>query len=237
VAVERGRARRPRDRRICRGRAGRRHATGGAELLRRRHGGRRPGSGVLAEAVERVPRQHRRRHRDRRAIGLPGVQRAVRQSPGVRSFAGGAGRTGGAEPDARRHGRRPHRRRGTHRVGERRIGVSAAPRRGRGRGHRARGARAWGGQLALPLRRVPPRGQRRHPSKAIVTHFDRIGHVQIADAPGRNEPGTGRLDIDGYLRQLDALGYRGWVGLEYKPSGATTDSFAWLPADRRSTDA
>lgn len=74
------------------------------------------------------------------------------------------------------------------------------------------------------------------PGKAIVTNFDRIGHVQIADAPGRNEPGTGRLDIDGYLRQLDELGYAGWVGLEYKPSGATTDSFGWLPPERRSAD-
>ena len=72
------------------------------------------------------------------------------------------------------------------------------------------------------------------PGKAIATYADRIGHVQIADAPGRNEPGTGELDIDGFLRQLDGLGYAGWVGLEYKPSGSTVDSFAWLPPERRS---
>jgi hydroxypyruvate isomerase len=74
------------------------------------------------------------------------------------------------------------------------------------------------------------------PGKAIATYFDRIGHVQIADAPGRNEPGTGQLDIDSYLRQLDDLGYDGWVGLEYKPSGSTVDCFAWLPPERRSAN-
>jgi hydroxypyruvate isomerase len=72
------------------------------------------------------------------------------------------------------------------------------------------------------------------PGKAIATYLDRIGHVQIADAPGRNEPGTGELDIEGYLRQLDELGYAGWIGLEYKPSASTVDSFRWLPRERRS---
>jgi hydroxypyruvate isomerase len=62
----------------------------------------------------------------------------------------------------------------------------------------------------------------------------RIGHVQIADAPGRNEPGTGKLEIDRYLDRIAASGYDGWVGLEYKPSGASADSFDWLPRERRS---
>jgi hydroxypyruvate isomerase len=71
---------------------------------------------------------------------------------------------------------------------------------------------------------------------AVVTSLvDRIGHVQIADAPGRHEPGTGSLDIYGYLAKLAANGYGGFVGLEYKPSGASADSFAWLPRERRST--
>ncbi|HEV7418883.1 MAG TPA: TIM barrel protein [Mycobacterium sp.] len=61
-----------------------------------------------------------------------------------------------------------------------------------------------------------------------------IAHVQIADAPGRGEPGTGELDIDGYLSRIEAAGYRGWVGLEYKPTTPTTDeSLAWLPRERR----
>ncbi|SDW56008.1 hydroxypyruvate isomerase [Amycolatopsis xylanica] len=62
----------------------------------------------------------------------------------------------------------------------------------------------------------------------IAEHTGRIGHVQIADAPGRNEPGTGAIDLDGYLGKLAANGYDGFVGLEYKPSGASADSFKWL---------
>ena len=69
--------------------------------------------------------------------------------------------------------------------------------------------------------------------RAIATYGDRIAHVQIADAPGRHEPGTGSLDLDRYLGKLAAAGYRGWVGLEYQPSGASADSFAWLPRERR----
>jgi hydroxypyruvate isomerase len=69
----------------------------------------------------------------------------------------------------------------------------------------------------------------------VNAHARRIAHVQIADAPGRHEPGTGSLDIDGYLARLAANGYGGFVGLEYKPSGTSADSVAWLPRERRST--
>jgi hydroxypyruvate isomerase len=72
------------------------------------------------------------------------------------------------------------------------------------------------------------------PGKAIEEHGDRIGHVQIADVPGRHEPGTGSLDLDGLLARLAAAGYDGWVGLEYTPSGASADSFGWLPYQQRS---
>jgi hydroxypyruvate isomerase len=67
----------------------------------------------------------------------------------------------------------------------------------------------------------------------IARHSSRIGHVQIADAPGRHEPGTGTLPLDEHLSALEASGYTGWVSLEYLPSGATTDSFGWLPRERR----
>lgn len=60
---------------------------------------------------------------------------------------------------------------------------------------------------------------------------DRIGHVQIADVPGRGAPGTGRLDIDGYLRRLSDRGYRGNVSLEYR--AGTPDPFGWLAPARR----
>jgi len=62
-----------------------------------------------------------------------------------------------------------------------------------------------------------------------------IAHVQIADAPGRNEPGTGDLPLDRQLSDLQAAGYTGWVGLEYKPSDPADSaaSFSWLPRERR----
>jgi hydroxypyruvate isomerase len=69
--------------------------------------------------------------------------------------------------------------------------------------------------------------------QVIDTYGDRVAHVQIADAPGRHEPGTGALDLDRHLGRLAAAGYDGWVGLEYQPSGASADSFAWLPRERR----
>ena len=67
----------------------------------------------------------------------------------------------------------------------------------------------------------------------VATHASRVAHVQIADAPGRGEPGTGELDLAGHVDKLYAAGYRGWIGCEYKPTGASADSFGWLPPDQR----
>ena len=60
-----------------------------------------------------------------------------------------------------------------------------------------------------------------------------IGHVQIADVPGRHEPGTGEVNYGNVLRALEAAGYDGYVGLEYRPSGKTEDSLSWLPPEIR----
>jgi hydroxypyruvate isomerase len=68
----------------------------------------------------------------------------------------------------------------------------------------------------------------------IATHAGRIAHVQVADAPGRHEPGTGELELDRYLDQLDAAGYDGWTALEYKPAGDTLEGLTWLPRASRS---
>jgi hydroxypyruvate isomerase len=68
---------------------------------------------------------------------------------------------------------------------------------------------------------------------AIAKHAGVTSHVQIADWPGRGEPGSGRLDIDRYLTDLAGRGYAGWVGLEYKPTTDTETSLAWLPRQRR----
>lgn len=65
-------------------------------------------------------------------------------------------------------------------------------------------------------------------SSAITKYGDRVAHVQIADAPGRNEPGTGEIPIERYLGELQEAGYDGWIGLEYKPSNNTQDSFSWI---------
>ena len=55
----------------------------------------------------------------------------------------------------------------------------------------------------------------------------RIGHVQIADVPGRHEPGSGEINFDFLLHHLDAIGYSGWVGCEYNPKGDTAEGLTW----------
>lgn len=69
----------------------------------------------------------------------------------------------------------------------------------------------------------------------IAAHTARIGHVQIADAPGRHQPGTGTLPLSGYVEALYGRGYQGWVGLEYTPEGPSAETFTWLPATHRTT--
>lgn len=56
----------------------------------------------------------------------------------------------------------------------------------------------------------------------------RIAHVQFADTPGRHEPGTGEINFPYVFAALDRLGYEGWTAAEYRPSGRTVDSLAWL---------
>ncbi len=66
----------------------------------------------------------------------------------------------------------------------------------------------------------------------IETHLARIAHVQIADNPGRHEPGTGEIHYPFLFAHLDRLGYRGWVSAEYKPAGRTEEGLGWLDAAR-----
>jgi hydroxypyruvate isomerase len=61
-------------------------------------------------------------------------------------------------------------------------------------------------------------------------HLKRIGHIQIAGNPGRNEPDIGEINYPYLMQRLDALGYDGWVGAEYKPKGRTEDGLDWLRA-------
>jgi hydroxypyruvate isomerase len=55
----------------------------------------------------------------------------------------------------------------------------------------------------------------------------RIGHMQLADVPGRHEPGTGEINFDFLLAHIDRLGYTGWIGCEYNPQGDTVQGLAW----------
>jgi hydroxypyruvate isomerase len=64
-------------------------------------------------------------------------------------------------------------------------------------------------------------------------HLHRIGHIQIADNPGRNEPGTGEINYPFLFAHLRRIGYSGWVGAEYKPAGRTEDGLGWLEQARR----
>jgi hydroxypyruvate isomerase len=57
---------------------------------------------------------------------------------------------------------------------------------------------------------------------------DRIAHVQVADNPGRNEPGTGEINYRYVFAALDRLGYDGYVGCEYKPKATTTEGLGWM---------
>lgn len=59
-------------------------------------------------------------------------------------------------------------------------------------------------------------------------HLPRIGHVQLADNPGRNEPGTGEINYPYLFAHLDRIGYQGWVGCEYKPAQSTEAGLDWL---------
>ena len=62
----------------------------------------------------------------------------------------------------------------------------------------------------------------------IAARIDLIGHVQIADSPARNEPGTGEINYPFVLQALDDAGYEGWVSLEYRPRHTTETSLRWL---------
>jgi hydroxypyruvate isomerase len=61
----------------------------------------------------------------------------------------------------------------------------------------------------------------------IERHLPAIGHMQLADNPGRHEPGTGEINFRYLFRRLDELGYAGWVGCEYRPRAGTVAGLAW----------
>lgn len=65
------------------------------------------------------------------------------------------------------------------------------------------------------------------PAKFITQYADKIAHIQFADCPGRHQPGTGSVDYTRLFSVIEASGYQGWVGAEYKPLGSTMTSLNW----------
>ena len=64
-------------------------------------------------------------------------------------------------------------------------------------------------------------------TKRMELHLPAIAHMQIADVPARNEPGSGEIGWDFVFRRMDELGYTGWVGCEYRPAGDTVAGLGW----------
>lgn len=66
----------------------------------------------------------------------------------------------------------------------------------------------------------------------MTKHLARIGHIQLADNPGRHEPGSGEIHYDNVFAALDRIGYAGWIGCEYKPATSTEAGLGWLARAR-----
>jgi len=66
------------------------------------------------------------------------------------------------------------------------------------------------------------------PRLTLRRRLPEIGHVQVADLPGRHEPGSGEADYGRLFKLLDELGYAGWVGCEYRPRAGTEEGLSWL---------
>ena len=66
-------------------------------------------------------------------------------------------------------------------------------------------------------------------ARTIEANLPKIAHIQLADNPGRNEPGTGEINYPFLYQFLDKIGYKGWIGAEYKPKTDTVAGLGWLP--------
>ena len=67
-------------------------------------------------------------------------------------------------------------------------------------------------------------------ASTIEQYLPSIGHMQLADAPGRHEPGTGEIDFPSLFGVIDRVGYKGWIGCEYIPLAGTVDGLRWAQA-------
>ena len=171
-----------------------------------------------------VPRQHRRHGRARSTAWLSSLQRAVRQ-PRRRRRRARAGRPRSREPCARRQGGCRSRRGRPGRTGQRRPALPAAQGR-----RRDRPSSTVCSVSPAPTTCACCSTSITCPSMATTSTprstctRTASGTCRSPTIPGRNEPGTGELPTSTpYLSRLEAAGYDGYVGLEYKPSGASVD--------------
>jgi hydroxypyruvate isomerase len=65
-------------------------------------------------------------------------------------------------------------------------------------------------------------------ANTIEQNLSKIGHIQLADNPGRNEPGSGEINYSFLFKFLDRIGYQGWIGCEYKPAASTEAGLDWI---------
>ena len=65
-------------------------------------------------------------------------------------------------------------------------------------------------------------------ANTIEKYLSKIAHIQLADNPGRNEPGTGEINYSYLFKLIDRLGYKGWIGCEYKPFINTESGLGWI---------
>ena len=65
-------------------------------------------------------------------------------------------------------------------------------------------------------------------ARTIEANLNLIPHMQLADNPGRNEPGTGEINYTFLFDAIDKMGYKGWIGCEYKPKAGTSEGLGWL---------
>jgi hydroxypyruvate isomerase len=65
-------------------------------------------------------------------------------------------------------------------------------------------------------------------TETMRANIDRIGHIQVADEPGRHEPGTGEINYPNLFRFIEEAGYKGFIGCEYRPAGKTEDGLGWV---------
>lgn len=91
----------------------------------------------------------------------------------------------------------------------------------------------FGGRFKLLLDTFHAANMQIDPVAWIDDHVERIGHVHIADHPGRHEPGTGTINFPAVIQTLDRHGYCGAIGFEYVPTGSTGESIAFLKTWKR----